>query len=392
VDKVSRRRRQRRLDSWQPDLTRVTRGPRKAVAALVETNLLNHPRLTCRLADQRRRPAVRRSAIWLSIGAGVCAVAAATAAPASSATAVTSTFSTPGTFSYQVPVGICQVSAIAVGASGGSAADFGLTSADKVALQARGAQATSPSTGGGVHAAQTGGTGVGGAGGSAAATLRVTPGETLVVSVGSTGTDFGDTGAGGTPDGGPGGASNTTGPSGSGGGGSSDIRQGGSDLAHRVLVGGGGGGGGIGFEIVEPVPEDGGAGGGLNGGIGTPQQPTNTFSGRGGTQIAGGAGGVEPPLFGNNGDAGAFGQGGAGASGGFFGGSGGGGGYFGGGGGGSFSPPIPEVFGDPGGGGSGFGPAGTVFQTGVNTGNGSVSITADPSNAGCVEATAAFTG
>jgi hypothetical protein len=333
---------------------------------------------------------VRRSAIWLAIGVGVCALAAATAGPAASATAVTTTFSTPGTFTYQVPAGVCQVSAVAVGASGGNSSDFGPLAGARLHGQLSGSAGQVPQgwpTPGDVHTAAPA-TGVGGAGGSATATLPVTPGETLVVSVGGQGDDYGDTGAAGTPDGGAGGA----GTPGAGGGGSSDVRQGGTDLSHRVLVGGGGGG--AGFEagvLISDAFIDGGAGGGSNGLNGDPQNPSDLAAGGGGTQSSGGAGGFGF-IFGPNGDAGGPGQGGAGAPSPVFSGSGGGGGYFGGGGG--ASAIIDEAFagGNAGGGGSGFGPPGTVFQTGGNTGNGRVSITADPANSGCVEATAAFTG
>ncbi len=95
----------------------------------------------------------------------------------------------------------------------------------------------------------------GGLGGSTTATITTTPGETLRFTVGcvggdSSGTDGGAGGYGGSP-GGDGGDAGTGG-AGGGGGGSTGVRQGGTDLAHRVVVAGGGGGSGGG----------GGAGGG----------------------------------------------------------------------------------------------------------------------------------
>jgi hypothetical protein len=135
---------------------------------------------------------------------------------------------------------------------------------------------------------------------------------------------------------------------GSGGGGASDVRIGGTDLAHRVLVAGGGGGAG---NVI--FCTDAGAGGGLTGGSAacTP---------------AGGSGGNQDGSSGS----GLLGQGGNGedASGP---GSGGGGGYYGGAGGLADS----DAGGFGGGGGSGFGPVGTIFQNGVRQGHGRIVIT-----------------
>jgi hypothetical protein len=178
--------------------------------------------------------------------------------------------------------------------------------------------------------------GSGGLGGEASATLLVTPGETLTVVVG--GTPFGGGGIGDRK-----------------GGGASDVRQGGNDLAHRVVVAGGGGGGGGNDNNAVPQQESGGSGGGVAGGDGAGEG-----AGSGATSSAGGSSG------------GSLGNGGMG-TGNFLGsGSGGGGGYYGGGGGngGAF-------FIGAGGGGSGFIPGGctaTACSTGVQTGNGSVTI------------------
>ncbi len=134
-----------------------------------------------------------------------------------------------------------------------------------------------------------------------------------------------------------------------GGGGASDVRIGGTTLTDRKLVAGGGGGG-----AGNLVCNTAGAGGGLTGGSGT----TNFLC------VGSGTGGNQDGTSGS----GLLGRGGKGADqDGFSGaGSGGGGGYYGGGGG---QPGLP------GGGGSGFGPASTVFQNGVRTGNGRITIT-----------------
>jgi Glycine rich protein len=198
-----------------------------------------------------------------------------------------------------------------------------------------------------------------GLGGSAAATLAVIPGEIVTVFVG------GHPAGGNRRSGGfnGGGAGSFAG----GGGGASDVRQGGVDLAHRVLVAGGGGGAGT------NNPPDGGAGGNGGGLFGNPGAAATqgAAGGQGGTQTAGGAGGASQ--FPSNPDAapGTLGSGAVGAGGGT-GGGGGGGGYYGGGGGGSGFP------GGGGGGGSGYGPASTTFQTGVRSGDGVVTITYVP--------------
>ncbi|VTU00051.1 Putative uncharacterized protein OS=[Oscillatoria] sp. PCC 6506 GN=OSCI_1680008 PE=4 SV=1: Gly_rich [Gemmataceae bacterium] len=191
-------------------------------------------------------------------------------------------------------------------------------------------------------------------GGLATATLSLTPGEVLAVYVGgaASGTTGGFNGGGN--------AGSSINP-GTGGGGGSDVRRDANsntvyELTERILVAGGGGGAG-GF-----VGGAGGAGGGLSGGGGGTRLG---IGGGGGTQSAGGAGG-------GGGGAGGFGVGGTGESASRSiddSGGGGGGGYFGGGGGGA------DLRGGGGGGGSGFGPTGTVFSSGVRSGNGRVVIT-----------------
>ncbi|MEI7847526.1 MAG: PxKF domain-containing protein [Chloroflexota bacterium] len=201
---------------------------------------------------------------------------------------------------------------------------------------------------------------VGGKGGQATATISVTPGDTLTIVVGGMSqSPF----IGGSPNGGYNGGGNGGVPFnlpaayfGSGGGGASDIRIGGPDLAHRVIVAGGGGGAAA---VSGPNgPSYGGAGGGLIGATGnTAYIPYAATGGPGGNQdgSAGsgqlGTGSTAAPststIFNGVGAGG------------------GGGGYYGG------AAGSP---GTGGGGGSGFGPAGTVFATGVNAGNGVVTI------------------
>jgi hypothetical protein len=194
----------------------------------------------------------------------------------------------------------------------------------------------------------------------------VTPGDTLQVNVGGRGADGLDSGAGGAGgfNGGAAGGSGCCGGAG-GGGGASDVRSGAFGLADRIMVAGGGGGAG-GF-----AGGAGGVGGGLSGGNGV-----DCFAegGGGGTSSQGGAGGStfeSESELGNNGVDGDLGTGGAGGDGfsGGDGGGGGGGGYYGGGGGGAW------LCGAGGGGGSGFGPSGVIFQSGVRSGDGLVTIT-----------------
>jgi hypothetical protein len=213
----------------------------------------------------------------------------------------------------------------------------------------------------------------GGLGGSATATVDVTPGEVLAVYVGGQGGGTAEGYAGGFNGGGDG-ANAEFSPSGGGGGGS-DVRRGAGGLEDRLVVAGGGGGGGAEGEGV------GGHGGGTVGTDGA-DSGDGSAGGLGGTQTAGGAGGADDPTAG----AGVLGAGGVGGSGDNEndGGGGGGGGYYGGGGGAGDTSDAESDDGGGGGGGSGFGPAGTVFETGVNEGDGAVTLswTAEP---GCDE-------
>jgi hypothetical protein len=255
----------------------------------------------------------------LLVSGGGSALAAPSCAPSGVDTVCT--FSTPGVDTFTVPAGVTEASFDAFGAQGGSGVpDFS----------------------------------DGGLGGRARAELALTPGPPVTVVVGGKG-GFDpacpqEPPAGGFNGGAPGGRGASCGHG--GGGGASDVRIGGTDLAHRVLVAGGGGGAAnvsIGGNVA-----NGGAGGGLSGEAGGPA----------GT---GGSGGDQTGASGS----GQLGVGSAGADGDLFQifptpGGGGGGGYYGGAGG------QPD---QGGGGGSGFGPPGVVFETGVRAGDGLVTIT-----------------
>ncbi len=209
----------------------------------------------------------------------------------------------------------------------------------------------------------TGASSAGGMGGSATATIAVTPGATVSIFVG---------GAGGNAAGGfNGGGNGVSGglEAGAGGGGATDIRIGGiAGLSDRVLVAGGGGGGG-GCDQSPAFPTA-GLGGGTTGGDATSAggcaAGIGTTGGTGGTQTGGGTNSADA---GRNG---ALGTGGSGFQTGVaapYGTAGGGGGYYGGAGGYNLGA---------GGGGSGYGPAGVAFQTGVRSGNGVASVTYGP--------------
>lgn len=240
---------------------------------------------------------------------------------------------------YTVPTGVTSIIVDASGASGGSR-----------------------------------GSGIGGLGGSVRATLTVTPGETLRVSVGRAGDYFwppfsGTFGGGGA----------SAGAAGQGGG-ASDVRQGGSALADRVVVAGGGGGVGGG-----EIRANGGNGGHPAGATGANSPDGSGDSGGfGGTQTGGGAGGSAGSSYvGTAATAGALGQGGTGGVGTGtyaenYGGGGGGGGYYGGGGGkggSGYQAPVSYNDGGGGGGGSSFGPPGAQFVSGVVSGDGQVVFT-----------------
>jgi hypothetical protein len=258
-------------------------------------------------------------AILLAVGAG-SALAAPSCAPSGANTVCT--FSAPGADTFTVPADVTEASFDVFGAQGGS-------------------------VGGNFT--------VGGRGGRVSAELALTPGTTLTVVVGGMGgssrgcVDL-TPGAGGVNGGAPGGAMGCVG---AGGGGASDVRIGGTGLANRLLVAGGGGGAANFANFLGLA--DGGGGGGLTGQAGGPA----------GT---GGSGGDQTGASGS----GELGNGSPGSPGGdaVVAGGGGGGGYYGGAGG------QPDQGG--GGGGSGFGPPGVVFETGVRSGDGLVTITYTP--------------
>ena len=209
----------------------------------------------------------------------------------------------------------------------------------------------------------------GGLGGEATDTLSVTPGTVYQVNVG------GQNGY----NGGGGGGSGSNG-SGGNGGGASDLRTGSFGLSDRVIVAGGGGGSGGNGNSYQGA---GGAGGGTAGDggenmiVGAPYG-YEWYGGNLGNQSGGGNGGSGGPS-GQAGNSGVLGQGGSAGSisGGGFGGGGGGGGFYGGGGGQSATTsygPYNVPGGPGGGGGSGYGPGGSTLTTGVQSGNGQVTI------------------
>jgi Glycine rich protein/SprB repeat/Secretion system C-terminal sorting domain len=166
-----------------------------------------------------------------------------------------------------------------------------------------------------------------GLGGRVQATVAVTPGEILNIYVGGQGGPGGTTigGTAGYNGGGVGGGW-SGGRSGGGGGGASDIRQGGTALSNRVVIGAGGGGTGVNFSSGNR----GGDGGGLTGANGL----TGTYLGAGATQSAGGA---PNGVLGAGGNA-PGGQTGGGGGGGYYGG--GSSAWEGGGGGSSYTTPV----------------------------------------------------
>lgn len=252
---------------------------------------------------------------------GVLSIAALVAGATPKALATDVVFTQPCVaHTFTVPAGITSITIEAIGASGGQGAPTG--GLDE------------------------------GLGGRVTATIAVTPDEVLQVNVGGVG-GSGDSGnAGGCNGGARGGfdlTPQTPGGFGAGGGGASDVRQGGTALADRVVVAGGGGGGGGG------PGGTGGSGGGTSGG-----------NGANGGGPGGGPGGLGPPS-GNTGSPASDGGDGE------FAGGGGGGGGTGGSGGGSGS-----TGGGGGSGGSGFVIASATNVTrvsGVQLGNGRVTIT-----------------
>ena len=145
--------------------------------------------------------------------------------------------------------------------------------------------------GGGVNCAYGNYQSIGGCGGRVQATVAVTPGHVLNITVGQ---KPGNTGGGGYGGGGNDLAAFTTTWPGAGGGGATTIYDN-TSATTLVIAGGGGGGGGdfcpsAGFGTG--VGDIGGAGGGLTAGAGNANACGTGLGGSGGSQIAGGAGGV----------------------------------------------------------------------------------------------------
>jgi hypothetical protein len=234
-------------------------------------------------------------------------------------------------------------------------------------------------------------------------TLRVSPGEVLLVHVGAQGgAAVGATaGRGGWNGGGDGGvaadrADGRSGRAGSGGGGATDVRRGAGTLDDRILVAGAGAGGG-GGGIVGTYGAGGGNAGGSSGSDGfAPLGSVNpTSGGHGGTQSGGGAPGSDGPDVTVTAAAGAPGVGGIGAGGGVNGGGGGGGGYYGGGGGGTEHQWTTRPLGAAhGGGGSSFGPTGMSVRSGAwgNLGDGWAKIGYDAAADACADPSAGRDG
>ncbi|GAA1230311.1 hypothetical protein GCM10009665_20890 [Kitasatospora nipponensis] len=280
----------------------------------------------------------------LTAGAGTASAAAPCGSGGSFTTSPqpTCTYDSVGTDTFTVPLGVTAVSIDLFGAEGGSAAGY-----------------IDP------HPAVSGAPG--GLGGETRATLPVTPGQTIQLTVGAAGVpgssrhgEFARPGGTGHGRGGGG----AHGGGGSGGGGS-DVRVGGFGGWDRVLVAGGGGGAGNGGSELR-----GGAGGGEVGQDGGQSNgPLGSgLAGGGGDQVAAGHGnpntlnggpgtpGIDldpitsepdPGSGGTGGTGGAGGPGGGGGGGGWHGGGGGSGGgnpgYFpgaGGGGGSSHAEPV----------------------------------------------------
>jgi hypothetical protein len=215
----------------------------------------------------------------------------------------------------------------------------------------------------------------GGGGAIIQATAELTPGSTVMVTVG---------GADGFNGGGAPGRTRYGTPAGVGGG-ASDVRIGGTTLAHRVLVAAGGGGrggeerrpaGGGGAAAATGSGDDGGNGTGTRVGLG----------GKGGTSTDGGRGGrtswCSPgPCWGSSGTVGAGGRGGTST---YSGGGGGGGGFYGGGGGGAGNRYGGGIDGSGGGGGGSsyvdsvrFPSGPSVADSGARSGDGRVRISLD---------------
>ncbi|MFE5486421.1 Ig-like domain-containing protein [Streptomyces sp. NPDC056527] len=268
----------------------------------------------------------------------------------------------PGTDTFTVPAGVSSLTVELFGAEGGSAAGY--------------VTPNPPNTGA-----------PGGRGGRTRATVAVTPGQVLQLTVGAAGIPGSSRRGEYARPGGYGHGAGGGGAHGGGGsgGGASDLRVGAFGPTERILVAGGGGGAGNGGPELR-----GGAGGGPAG------EPGGQAAGPEGSGIAGGGatqtahgtgspnsrlggpgspGGATDPNTGlpNPGSGGAGGNGGRGGNGG----GGGGGGWFGGGGGSGGGNPD-NLPGAGGGGGSGYAApltTGAELTAGVNQGSGRALLT-----------------
>ncbi|QES46774.1 hypothetical protein DEJ50_01805 [Streptomyces venezuelae] len=274
----------------------------------------------------------------------------------------TCTYTGTGSDIFTAPAGVGSVAIALYGAEGGSAAGY--------------VTPNPPNEGA-----------PGGLGGETRATLAVSPGQTLRITVGAAGIPGSSRRGEYARPGGHGHGAGGGGAHGGGGsgGGASDVRTGAFGPADRVLVAGGGGGAGNGGPLLrgghggglagEPGGQGGGPeGSGVAGGGGTQDRPGSGSpnSRLGGPGIAGSD--IDP----NTGlpNPGSGGPGGNGSRGGN-GGGGGGGGWFGGGGGSGGGNPD-NLPGAGGGGGSGYAAptaTGVSLRPGVNPGNGRAVVT-----------------
>ena len=238
--------------------------------------------------------------------------------------AATQTFSSPGSYSFTVPAGVTSLTIAATGATGGSSA-----------------------------AGRAGG----GRGASMTATVDVTPGEQLSVTVGAPGSGSAGGGAfvSGQPGAGGGAGGAGSAANGGAGGGASTVSMSqppGGPPVYLLVAGGGGGAGGAAAGGLGSGGDAGSAGAGGSPGI---------AGGGAGSASAGGTGGAAGFGGGTGGADGSSGTGGGGGGGGPVGGGGGGGGLFGGGGGGGGGN---GTLGGGGGGGSSFVAAGATGVSG----------------------------
>ncbi|MEV6953668.1 Ig-like domain-containing protein [Streptomyces sp. NPDC051183] len=269
----------------------------------------------------------------------------------------------PGTDTFTVPAGVSSLTVDLFGAEGGSAAGY--------------VTPNPPETGA-----------PGGLGGHTRATLAVTPGQVLQLTVGAAGSSGSSRRGEYARPGGHGHGAGGGGAHGGGGsgGGASDLSVGANanGTTERVLVAGGGGGAGNGGPALHGG--HGGGGSGAPGGQADGPQGSG-IAGGGATRTAHGTGSPNSKLGGpgipggdtdpntglpNPGSGGAGGNGGRGGNGG----GGGGGGYFGGGGGSGGGNPD-NLPGAGGGGGSGYATplaTGVSLIAGINRGNGRAAI------------------